>query len=157
MRIIKGSGLVFIWLLLLLDQNDMSSYSYKHCPIYFYATCLWYALLLLWFNEEISTFVVGHQRRTVNGFGGITKIYLNIRYYINWTDNQNFRLWDGQAKSCLLWAGIILCMRPTNERQCYNVVLSLIGRAHSQNNPWWVFRRKVTVQWGGCLQIQSLC
>ena len=32
-------------------------------------------------------------------------------------------------------AGIILCMCPANERRCYNVTLSLIGWAHSQNDP----------------------
>ena len=32
--------------------------------------------------------------------------------------------------------GIILCMRPTNERRRYNVTSSLIGRAHTQNDPW---------------------
>ena len=31
--------------------------------------------------------------------------------------------------------GIILCMRPTNERQHYNVMLSLIGWAYTQNDP----------------------
>ena len=29
-----------------------------------------------------------------------------------------------------------LCMRPTNERRRYNVTSSLIGWAHSQNDPW---------------------
>ena len=32
--------------------------------------------------------------------------------------------------------GIILCMRPANERRCYIVTSSLIGWAHSQNDPW---------------------
>ena len=32
-------------------------------------------------------------------------------------------------------AGIILCMRPANERWSYNVMLSLIGWGHSQNDP----------------------
>ena len=30
-------------------------------------------------------------------------------------------------------AGIILCMRPANERRCYNVTSSPIGWAHTQN------------------------
>ena len=38
---------------------------------------------------------------------------------------------DGQS----LVPGIILCMRPANERRCYNVTLSLIGRALTQNYP----------------------
>ena len=29
-----------------------------------------------------------------------------------------------------------LCMQPANERQHYNVTSSLIGWAHSQNDPW---------------------
>ena len=32
-------------------------------------------------------------------------------------------------------AGIILCMCPANERQCYTVTLSLIGWAHTHNVP----------------------
>ena len=34
------------------------------------------------------------------------------------------------------YAGIILCMCPANERQCYIVTLSLIGWAHTQNDHW---------------------
>ena len=33
--------------------------------------------------------------------------------------------------------GIILWMRPANERRRYNVTSSLIGWEHSQNDPWW--------------------
>ena len=33
------------------------------------------------------------------------------------------------------YAGIILCMRPANERRRYNVTSSLIGWAHTQNDP----------------------
>ena len=33
------------------------------------------------------------------------------------------------------YPGIILCMRPANERRRYNVTLSLIGWTHSQNDP----------------------
>ena len=32
-------------------------------------------------------------------------------------------------------AGIILCMHPSNDRLCYNITSSLIGWAHSQNDP----------------------
>ena len=42
-------------------------------------------------------------------------------------------------------SGLILCMRPANERWCYNVTSSLIGWAHSQNGPWrWT---KTTSWW----------
>ena len=38
------------------------------------------------------------------------------------------------------YAGIILCMRPSNERRRYNVTSSLIGWAHTQNDPWpWLW------------------
>ena len=33
--------------------------------------------------------------------------------------------------------GIILCMRPANERWSYNVTSSPIGWAHIQNDPWY--------------------
>ena len=33
-------------------------------------------------------------------------------------------------------SGVILCMRPANERRRYNVTSSLIGLAHTQNEPW---------------------
>ena len=39
--------------------------------------------------------------------------------------------------TCICHAtGIILCMRPANERRRYNVTSSLIGWAHIQNDPW---------------------
>ena len=39
------------------------------------------------------------------------------------------------------YAGIILYMRPANERQQYIVMSSVIGRAYTQNYPllWYVF------------------
>ena len=37
-------------------------------------------------------------------------------------------------------AGIILCMRPANERRHYNVTSSLIGWAHAQNEPYEVIK-----------------
>ena len=33
-------------------------------------------------------------------------------------------------------SGIILCMRPANERRHYSATSSLIGRAQTQNDPW---------------------
>ena len=35
------------------------------------------------------------------------------------------------------WSVIILCIRSANERRCYNVTSSLIGWAHTQNEPCW--------------------
>ena len=42
---------------------------------------------------------------------------------------------SGCAPGCHHCAEIILYVRPTNERRCYNVTLSLIGWVHAQNNP----------------------
>ena len=42
----------------------------------------------------------------------------------------------------LTMSGIILCMRPANEQQCYNATSSLIGWAHTQNDP-------CRLQWDG--------
>ena len=35
------------------------------------------------------------------------------------------------------YLGIILCMRPANERWCYTVTPSVIGWAHTQNDPYY--------------------
>ena len=47
-------------------------------------------------------------------------------------------LWDGDNLGTrdLRGAGIILWMCPANERRRYIVMLSLIGWAHIQNDPW---------------------
>ena len=51
-----------------------------------------------------------------------------------------FQSADGQGFSFLYYlhrdSGIILCMRPANGRPLYNVMSSLIGWAHTQNDPW---------------------
>ena len=39
--------------------------------------------------------------------------------------------------------GIILCMHPANERQRYNVTLSLIGWVHSQYDPWLLLQQEL--------------
>ena len=44
------------------------------------------------------------------------------------------------------YTGIILWMRPANERRRYNVTSSLIGWAHTQNNPW--IQHEVSGLWG---------
>ena len=51
---------------------------------------------------------------------------LEVRWYLD------------KSRLCLnhiIW--IILCMRPANERRRYNVTSSLIGWAHTQNDPWY--------------------
>ena len=56
--------------------------------------------------------------------------------------------------SCTASSGIILCMRPANERWCYNVTSSLIGWAHSQNYPWSCYIRKHYIE---TRQVPPLC
>ena len=40
-----------------------------------------------------------------------------------------------ESSEKIVFSGIILCMHPANERRRYFVMSSLIGRAHTQNNP----------------------
>ena len=44
-------------------------------------------------------------------------------------------LWTMPGWSLVLWRGIILCMHSANERWRYSVTPSLIGWAHTQNDP----------------------
>ena len=44
-------------------------------------------------------------------------------------------------------AWINLCMHPANERWCYSVTPSLIGRAHIQNDPWFGSTVQITPKW----------
>ena len=43
---------------------------------------------------------------------------------------------------CGMFSGIILCMRPANERRRYIVTSSPIGWAHTQNDPWFCMRHE---------------
>ena len=59
-------------------------------------------------------------------------------------------------------SGIILYMCPVNERWCYNVTPSLIGWAHTQNDPWrlgvWQIPRTMSDFSEKCAYINlSLC
>ena len=40
-----------------------------------------------------------------------------------------------------IWPGMILCMRPANERRRYIVASSPVSWAHTQNDPWISFLR----------------
>ena len=44
------------------------------------------------------------------------------------------------------WSGIILCGRPANERRRYNVTPSLIGWAHTQNDPCMITAKSAPIQ-----------
>ena len=50
------------------------------------------------------------------------------------------------------YSGTILFMRPANERRCYDVTLSLIGRAHTQNDPCLL----LLIVWN-CYHVASYC
>ena len=72
------------------------------------------------------------QKAFLNAFSGINiSIFLYIFHWrwqvITWTN-------DDQIYRCI-YAGIILCMHPANERRRYNVTLSLIGWVHAKNQP----------------------
>ena len=45
------------------------------------------------------------------------------------------------------WPGIILCMRPVNERRRYSVMPSLIDWAHTQNNACMTKPKYATLAW----------
>ena len=45
-------------------------------------------------------------------------------------------IWSEGVRHIRVHTGIILWMRPANERQCYSVTLSLIGWVHIQNDSW---------------------
>ena len=45
------------------------------------------------------------------------------------------------SSTCTEYPGIILCMRPAYERRRYNITSSLIGWAHTQNDPWYLTRK----------------
>ena len=48
---------------------------------------------------------------------------------------------------CCTKPGIILCMRPVNERWCYSVTPSLIGWAHTQNDPCQTLPTATSRRW----------
>ena len=58
--------------------------------------------------------------------------------FIHYTKKKDYTLNLSSPKHThlLLNPGIILCMRPANERQQYIVMLSPIGWVHTQNDPW---------------------
>ena len=45
------------------------------------------------------------------------------------------------------YSGIILLMRPANERRRYNVTSSLIGWAHAQNDPCLLLADVADIPW----------
>ena len=66
----------------------------------------------------------------------------HTNWVVRWA-TQDFS-WAAALLNVLMWmyikhiltpSGIILCLCPVNRRRCYNVTLSLIGWAHTQNDP----------------------
>ena len=52
------------------------------------------------------------------------------------TGIQSIDGFENHKQISAIHAGIILCMRPANERRRYNVPSSFIGWAHTQNDPY---------------------
>ena len=50
-------------------------------------------------------------------------------------------------------AGIIMCMDSANERRRYYVTPSLIGRAHTQNDPWMCKLKRRCVKYTGLILV----
>ena len=72
---------------------------------------------------------------------GVPVMSRTLAIYPHWSHHNINVLWSKSNRSLNRSAGIILCMCPANERQCYNVMSSLIGWAHTQNDPWkWLKR-----------------
>ena len=62
------------------------------------------------------------------------QVHLPKAWELKIIHKENYR--KSVSSEVVLPPGIILCMCPANERQCYNVTSSLIGWAHIWNNPW---------------------
>ena len=69
-------------------------------------------------------------------------ILLSINTHDNaWSVTKVFSVHELLLRTYVKWleyelAGIILCMRPANEKRPYSVTSFLIGLAHTQNDPW---------------------
>ena len=87
-----------------------------------------HAQWLMFCRNGTRTHMVRHRGKTPNSWFSTIMIILH--------DMHAFR----NSKQWLPWhiklQRINLCMRPANERRRYNVMSSLIGWAHAQNNPW---------------------
>ena len=75
-------------------------------------------------------------------------LYMIYRYWISKL------MWRSDEQNCMIynytWSGIILCIRPTNERWRYIATSSLIGWAHTQN-----MMIKISFRTWNCTQHQS--
>ena len=60
-------------------------------------------------------------------------ILTHCKYDQAWTEYMDFQ--SKISVAVLVNTGIILYVRPANDRQCYNVASSLIGWAYTQNDP----------------------
>ena len=78
-----------------------------------------------WWNQFLP-----HQMCARDAKKRPSKIKLFQFVYVIWPLFQIF-MWNHGGT-----AGIILCMCPGNKRRCYIVTSSLIGWAHTQNDPW---------------------
>ena len=75
---------------------------------------------------------------------GLCGVLVNGKIHITFTCEGHQCLWcviwkimAAEASLLLLWpgkSGIVLCMRPANEKRRYNITSSLIGWAHAHNH-----------------------
>ena len=85
-------------------------YSWDHCNIFTFG----------WYTHKIYLWVAGKDW-LVNGVAFISRKFYWYSTFV------------------IQCSGIILCMRPANERPCYNVTWSVIGWAHTQYDPWVLY------------------
>ena len=72
-------------------------------------------------------------RQAENGFAGVfSRNRINVGFFIFWMDSSFLR----RIRTNHECVGIIVCMRPANERRRYSVTPSLIGWAHTHNDLW---------------------
>ena len=124
------------------------------CPILF--SSWWHhqreifsALLAICAGNSPVTGEFPAQRPVTRSFDVFFDLHLNKQlskqWWGWWFEMPPCPLWRhcnvwGQDIGCFSWilksAGIILCMCPAKERWCYTAMQSLIGWAHTQDDPW---------------------
>ena len=99
------------------DIHRTYKYKYIHTYIYIWSIALGNIVMLEWgidFSSASETSIM------------IRGIFLSIV-------EQRLNQW--KEMSYRLYAGVISCMNPANEQCCYIITSSLIGWAHTQNDP----------------------
>ena len=86
---------------------------------------------LIKLEDDILIFLVS----TVRDIMTTKNLYYIISVQVDWWWDFKPFLWESWVYRDTLSSGIILYMRPANERGCYIVTSSLIAWAHIQNGP----------------------